>query len=57
MIDGTTENMKPAKRFTFNSEEDTKAVITKYIVRTIKPTAHEKRDIDINNKCNTVLDG
>ena len=42
------------KRFTFKWEEDTKDVITKYIERTIKSTAHEKRDIDINDKYNTL---
>ena len=53
MIDGKSEHMKTAKRFTFKWEEDTKDVITTYIERTIKSTAHEKRDIDIN-KYNTL---
>ena len=54
MTDGKSENMKTAKRFTFKWEEDTKDVIIKYIERRIKSTAHEKRDIDINNKYNTL---
>ena len=54
MTDDKIEHMKTAKRFTFKQEEDTKNVITKSIERTIKSTAHEKRDIDINNKHNTL---
>ena len=53
-IDNGNENRKTAKRFTFKWEEETKDVITKYIERTIKSTAHEKRDIDNNNKYNTL---
>jgi len=46
-----------ADRFTFKWDEVTEHVITKYISRTIKSTAHEKRNIDPNNTLNTLRFG
>ena len=46
--------MESAERFTFKWDEKTKHVVTKYIQRKIKSTAHEKRNIDPNNKFNTL---
>ena len=54
LLKGEKACMESAERFTFKRDGKTKNVVTKYIHRKIKSTAHEKRNIDPNNTFNTL---
>ena len=54
VVKGEKACMESAEWFTLKWDEKTKHVVTKYMHRKIKSTAHEKRNIDPNNTFNTL---
>ena len=54
VVTGEKDSIESAERFSIKWDEKSKEVITNYIKRKIRSTAHEKRNIDPNDQFNTL---